>query len=177
MAGLEQLYRPWDSVLCVGTRRRADSARAYIWLGQRGDIIVGNWEGLWQAGNSISHEIHWLLNYPSGGFWELTWAFISVAHSCPALCDPMNCSMPGFSGFPVGPSPTPRACSDSCPSSQVMPSNHPLLPLLLLPSIFPSIMVFANDSVLHIRWPKFWSHINMGRDSFHLCALSKWSNS
>ena len=41
----------------------------------------------------------------------------------------------------------------------VMPSNHLILchPLLLLPSIFPSIKVFSNESVLHIRWPKFWS--------------------
>ena len=41
----------------------------------------------------------------------------------------------------------------------VMPSNHLILccPLLLLPSIFPSIMVFSNESVLCIRWPKYWS--------------------
>ena len=41
----------------------------------------------------------------------------------------------------------------------VMPSNQPILghPLLLLPSIFPSIRVFSNESVLHIRWPKYWS--------------------
>ena len=40
-----------------------------------------------------------------------------------------------------------------------MPSNHLILcrPLLLLPSVFPSIKVFANESVLHIRWPKYWS--------------------
>ena len=41
----------------------------------------------------------------------------------------------------------------------VMPSNHliPCHSLLLLPSIFPSISVFSNESVLHIRWPKYWS--------------------
>ena len=41
----------------------------------------------------------------------------------------------------------------------VMPSNHLILchPLLLLPSIFPSIKVFSNESALHIRWPKYWS--------------------
>ena len=41
----------------------------------------------------------------------------------------------------------------------VMPANHLILcrPLLLLPSIFPSIRVFSNESVLHIRWPKYWS--------------------
>jgi len=41
----------------------------------------------------------------------------------------------------------------------VMPSNHLILyhPLLLLPSIFPSIRVFPNESALHLRWPKYWS--------------------
>ena len=41
----------------------------------------------------------------------------------------------------------------------VMPSNHLILccPLLLLPSIFPNISVFSNESALHIRWPKYWS--------------------
>ena len=53
--------------------------------------------------------------------------------------------------------PTPRACSNSCPSSRWC---HPAistssLPLLLLPSVFPSIRVFSNESVLCIRWPKY----------------------
>ena len=41
----------------------------------------------------------------------------------------------------------------------VMPSNHLILccPFLLLPSVFPSIRVFSNESALHIRWPKYWS--------------------
>ena len=45
------------------------------------------------------------------------------------------------------------------PIESVMPSNHLILchPLLLLPSIFPSIRVFFNESALHIRWPKYWS--------------------
>ena len=56
------------------------------------------------------------------------------------------------------PSSTPRTCSNLCPSS-VMLSSHLILchPLLLLPSIFPNIRVFSNESVLCIRWPKYWS--------------------
>ena len=53
----------------------------------------------------------------------------------------------------------------------VMPSNHLILcrPLLLLPSIFPSIRVFSNESVPHIRWPKYWSFsFNIGPSSEHL---------
>ena len=46
-------------------------------------------------------------------------------------------------------------------TESVMPSNHLILcrPLLLLPSILPNIRVFSNESVLHIRWPKYWSGI------------------
>ena len=66
----------------------------------------------------------------------------------------MNCSMPGF--------PVHTSCrSPPKPMSieSVMPSNHLILcrPLLLLPSIFPSIRVFSNESALCIRWPKDWS--------------------
>ena len=57
------------------------------------------------------------------------------------------------------PSPTPGAYSNSMSIESVMPSNHLILchPLLLLPSIFPSIRVFSNESVLCIRRPKYWS--------------------
>ena len=45
------------------------------------------------------------------------------------------------------------------PIESVMPSNHLILchPLFLLPSIFPSISVFSNESALHMKWPKYWS--------------------
>ena len=80
--------------------------------------------------------------------------FSSVAQSCPTLCDPMDCST--HCRLPC-PSPTPGACSNSCPLNR---SCHPTIsschPLLLLPSILPSIRVFSNKSVLHIRWPKYW---------------------
>ena len=55
------------------------------------------------------------------------------------------------------PSPTPGACSNSMSIKSVVPSNHLCCPLLLLPSIFPSIRLFSNESVLCIRWPKYWS--------------------
>ena len=78
--------------------------------------------------------------------------FSSITQSCPTLCDPMNRSMPGL---PV---------HDQLPEStqthqSVMPSNHLILchSLLLLPLIFSSTGVFSNESVLPIRWPKYWS--------------------
>ena len=71
------------------------------------------------------------------------------------------------------PSPSPGACSNSCPlhPSVVMSSNHLILcpPLLLLPSIFPSIRVFSNKSALCIRWPKYWSF------SFSISPSNKYS--
>ena len=68
------------------------------------------------------------------------------------------------------PSPTPEACSNMS-LELVVPSNHLIFcrPLLLLPSIFPSIRVFSNESVLHIRWPKYWSF------SFSLSASNEYS--
>ena len=55
--------------------------------------------------------------------------------------------------------------------ASVMPSNHLILcrPLLLLPSIFPRIKVFSNKSVLHIRWPKYWSF------SFNISPSNEYS--
>ena len=72
--------------------------------------------------------------------------FSSVAQLCPTLCDSLS-----------------NTNSQSLPKlmsiESVMPSNHLILchPLLLLPSIFPSIGVFSNESTLHIRWPKYRS--------------------
>ena len=59
---------------------------------------------------------------------------------------------------PPCPSPTPRACSNSCPSSRCWHLTiSSCYPLLLPPSIFLSIRVFSNESVLRIRWPTYWS--------------------
>ena len=80
--------------------------------------------------------------------------FSSVAQSCPALCNPINCSTPGF---PVHHQLLELAQTHVHES--VMPSNHliPCHPLLLLPSVFHSITVFSSESALRIRWPKYWS--------------------
>ena len=82
--------------------------------------------------------------------------FSSVAQSCQTLCNPMNCSTPGL---PVHHQP--RSPRKPMSIESAMPSNHFILchPLLLLPSIFPSIRVFSNESALCIRWPKYWSFI------------------
>ena len=78
----------------------------------------------------------------------------SVTQSCPTLCDPMDCSTPGFPALHSLPK-----FAQTQSIELVIPSNHLILchPLLLLPSIFPSIRVFSNESALHIKWPKYWS--------------------
>ena len=68
------------------------------------------------------------------------------------------------------PSPTPGACSNSCPSSQwCHPTISSYHPFLLLSSVFPSIRVFSNESVLCIRWPKY------GSFNFSISPFSEYS--
>ena len=78
--------------------------------------------------------------------------FSSVTQSCPTLCDPMDCSMPVHHQLLW-------SLLKLMSIESLVPSNHLILccPLLLLPSIFPSIRVFSNELNLHIRWPKYWS--------------------
>ena len=85
---------------------------------------------------------------------SVTVQFSSVAQSCPTLCEPMNCSMPGLPVHHQLPEFTQLMSIKS-----VMPSSHLILcrPLLLLPPIPPSIRVFSNESTLCMRWPKYWS--------------------
>ena len=83
----------------------------------------------------------------------LTFQFSSVAQSCLTLCAPMDCSMPGLLVHHQL-----QEFIQFMSIELVMPSNHLILchPLLLMPSIFPSIRVFSNESALHIMWPKYW---------------------
>ena len=82
------------------------------------------------------------------------------------LCDPMNHSTPGLPVHHQLPEFTKLTSIES-----VMPSNHLIhcRPPLLRPAIFPSIRVFSNESVLHMRWPKYWSF------SFNISPSSEYS--
>ena len=91
--------------------------------------------------------------------WWTVWLhsyyqFSPVTQSCLILCDPMDCSTLGL--------PVHHQLLELIETHVhwvVMPSNHLIFchPLLLPPLIFPSIRVFPNESVLHIRWPKYWN--------------------
>ena len=85
---------------------------------------------------------------------RLCGCYCSVTQSCPTLCDPMDCNMPG--------SPVLHYLPEFAQihihwvSDAIQPS-HPLSPPSHLPSNFPSIRVFPNESDLGIRWPKYWN--------------------
>ena len=78
----------------------------------------------------------------------------SIAQWYPTLCDPMDCSTPGFPAHHQLPE-----LLNLMSVELVMPPNHLILcyPLILLPSIFPIIRVFSSESVVCIKWPKYWS--------------------
>ena len=89
--------------------------------------------------------------------------FSSVAQLCPTLCNPMD--------YKASLSINSWSLLKFMSIESVIPSNHLILcrPLFLLPLIFPSIRAFSNESVLHIRWPKYWSF------SFSIKASNEYS--
>ena len=93
----------------------------------------------------------------------------SVQFSCSVKSDSLWPHEPQHARPPC-PSPTPRVHQKPMSIESVMPSNNPILycHLLLLPSIPPSVRVFSNESVLHIRWLKYWSFsFNIGPSNEH----------
>ena len=103
---------------------------------------------------------------PAVGFKVTVFACFCCSVDQPTLCNPMDCSTVGF---PVLHHLLKLAQLMSI--ELVMTSNHLILchPLLLPPSTFPSIRVFSNESVLHIRWPNYWSF------SFNISPSTEYS--
>ena len=109
-----------------------------------------------------SLKTHWArrLSQWEERFWQVAWS--REIHTLLFSCAVVSYSLWPHTlqhARPPCPSPSPGACSNLSPLSWWMPSNHLVLcrPLLLLPSIFPSIRVFSNEPTLCIRWPKYWS--------------------
>ena len=90
----------------------------------------------------------------------------SVAQLCLSLCNPMNCNVPGFPLLHYFPEPAQTQVH--CVSDAIQPS-HLLSPSSPPASIFPSIKILSNESVLYIRYPKYWSF------SFSLSPSSEYS--
>ena len=90
----------------------------------------------------------------SYGEWEKKYKFNSVAQSCLTLCDPVDCSTPGF---PVHHQPLELAQTLVHWVGDAIQPHHPLsFPFISYLQSFPAL-VFSNESVLCIRWPKYWS--------------------
>ena len=110
-------------------------------------------QGIFPAQGSNLQLLHWQvgsLQLSHQGSLQLCCS--SVALSCPTLCNPVDCSTPGFPVLHLS-----RSLLKFIFIESVMPSNHLILCwlLLLLPSILPKIRVFSNESALQIRWPKY----------------------
>ena len=97
---------------------------------------------------------------------SLHYNFSSVTQSCLSLCNPMYCSTPGF---PVHHQLLEPSQTHVHQVSDAIQPSHPHHSLLPLPSIFPSIRVFSIESVLCIRWPKYWDF------SFSISPFNEYS--
>ena len=105
---------------------------------------------------------------------EIDCCCCSVTQSCLTLWDPWTAAHQGSLSFTIS-----WSLLKLMSIKSVMSSNHLILchPLLLLPSIFPSIRVFCSESALWIRWPKYWSFspsINPSNEYSGLISLIVW---
>ena len=109
----------------------------------------GEWQGPCAARPCTQGSSIWIMN---------DWTFMFTGVQFSSMSDSLQ-PHGLWHTRPLCPSPTPRVYSNSSPIESVMPSNHLILcrPLLHRPSVFPSVRVFSSESVLHIRWPKYWS--------------------
>ena len=102
-----------------------------------------------------SHSlVWWVASRASLNLVTASQSVSSVAQSCLTLCDPMDCSTPGLPVHHELPEFTQTHVHQV---SEAIQPAHPLSSPSPPPSIFPSIRVFSNESLLHIRWPKYWS--------------------
>ena len=100
---------------------------------------------------------------------KVKWIFSSV-QSCLTLATPWTAARQASLSITIS-----RSLPKLMPIELVMPSNHLVLchPLLLLPSVFPSIRVFSNESALRIKWPKYWNFsFNISPSSEHPGLIS-----
>ena len=98
----------------------------------------------------IAFSVWWTLLYDYMNHSSVQ--FSSVTQSCPTLCNPMDCSTSGFH-YQL----TDLAQTQFHQVGDAIQPSHPLSSPFFLPSIFPSTRVFSNESVLCIRWSKYWS--------------------
>ena len=122
-----------------------------------GDTELSDWT------TTVKH-IHYVFHYRSV-------QFSSVTHSCPTLCNPMDCSTPGF---PVHHQFLELAQTHVHRVGDAIQPSHPLSSPSSTPFNLSHIRVFSNGSVLHIRWPKLVTGDAKSRNL--MCILVQWSD-
>ena len=179
-SGLTEIT-PWICTLALWGQRPLFSHPELPWRAQQGAAVVCScWmAGLpllpgfpwglkgsrWQAAVTDDYNILcliWQKIFHFSSIWfliyrhQISWccSVSSVAQSCPTPCYPMNHSTPDLAVHRQLPEFTQTHVH--WVGDAIQPS-HPLSSLLFLPSVFPRIRVFSNESVVHIRWPKYWS--------------------
>ena len=120
-----------------------------------------DWSDLAAAAAYLIYHVVLVLDVQQSGSVIYIYIYIysccscSVAQSCPILWDPMDCSMQASLPFTIS-----WSLLKLMSIKSMMPSNHLIFcyPLLFLPSIFPRIRVFSNESAFRIMWPKYWRY-------------------
>ena len=116
-------------------------------------FIWGQFLELWQHVSRVRFGHH-AVNFFHLGLPYLWVQFSSVSQSCLTLCNPVDCSTPGF---PIHHQLLELTQTHVHQVSDAIQPSYPLLFPSLLPSVFPNIRVFSKESALGIRWPKYWS--------------------
>ena len=131
---------------CTGASDKSQAAATHF--RHQCHLLLGNQLHLWHGESLVFAR-------KTGLIWIVVVVQL-LSRSCLIFCDPMDCSTTDFPSFPVSQSFLKLMSIES-----MMPSNRLILcrPLLLLPSIFPSIRIFSHESALLIKWPKYCSFI------------------
>ena len=145
----DDLVKTWENTGAPGVKPK--------YLIQESFLQKGRDSVQWRSDAHCGYHVVCLMERKEQGRWrggECCQSVSSVAQLCLTLCDPVDCSTPGFPVPHQFPEPTQTHVhwvGDAISSSVVPFSSH-------LQS-FPAIRVFSNESVLRIRWPKYWSFI------------------
>ena len=146
----------------------SDAGHSMLGAGAWGWPTEMLWGGRWEGGSCLGMPVR------IKDFKIKKKRRSAIHFSCSVMSDSLKLHGLEHSRLPC-PSPTPGVYPNSCPLSRWCHPNHLILchPLLLLPSIFPSIRVFSNESALRIRWPKYWSSsFNISPSSEHPGLIS-----
>ena len=143
--------------LAKGSSGEAREVLRDVTVSSPSGLVNAHWEdtntsGWWWRGYTSIQPILCFCSFFVFFFFNWNKCCNSVAKLCPILCNPVDCSTPDSSVLHT------QSLLKLMSIESVMPSNHLILchPLLLLPSVFPSIRVFSSGSALPIRWPKYW---------------------